>query len=52
MENDFLLNSKKYDDYIKKRKGSGYLSPKGQGVLIWDETKIIHFTKCMELKIK
>ena len=52
IENDLLLNSKKYNDYIKERKISEYLSPKGQGVLICNETKIIHFTKCMKLKIK
>ena len=41
IQEDFLTNSKKYDEYIEEKKKSGFVSPNGQGVLIWDETKVI-----------
>lgn len=40
IEEDFLLSSRKYEEYVEERKKQGFLSPKGEGVLIWDETKV------------
>lgn len=39
-EEDFLQSAKNYESYKKQRKDSGFLTPKGVGVLIWDETKV------------
>lgn len=40
IEDNFLLNSKRYEEYIEKRKRLGFVSPKHEGILIWDETKV------------
>lgn len=39
-EKDLLESMKKYHDFKEQRKESGFLTPKGVGVLIWDETKV------------